>query len=428
VGTDASFNYLGKEYGDPDSEIASMSAVAILKSGHKNAFKVVTAGFDRGGGWTPGAKVRVLDALARSEGTAGFDFVVKTATKGSDELKVLALGSLALRPDDKRGLDILLKALEDRSLLIRKAALRAVKPLGAKALVSPLIERLAKETDPQLRIDVAQSLVDRTGQNMGLEALDWKKWWEGAQADFGEGQRPPAKGGTSVVTAKLAYHGIGVTSKRLSFLVDASGSMLEGLDGRGGPRGFGPGGPGGAGGAGGEEGVPIGSRKLDFMKRELTRILKELPEDTQVNIIPFNRAPQPWKKELHSLKGRGRDEAVQFVRELTTDYATNIYDTLELALKDDRVDTLYLLTDGLPMGGKYTETADILREVGALNRLRNARIHCIGFGLEAAFLKDLASQNGGDFRMANNQAEAGAGKESQRVASTDPPAGPPGPP
>ena len=78
------------------------------------------------------------------------------------------------------------------------------------------------------------------------------------------------------------------------------------------------------------------------------------------------------------------------------------------------------------MGGKYTETADILREVGAINRLRNAKIHCIAFGQEAAFLRDLAAQNGGDFRLVTGNEAGGPGKEkeSQRVASTGAPGGP----
>ncbi|MBI4601784.1 MAG: hypothetical protein HY721_07470 [Planctomycetes bacterium] len=118
-----------------------------------------------------------------------------------------------------------------------------------------------------------------------------------------------------------------------------------------------------------------------------------------MNIIPFSNAPQPWKKQLHPLKGAGRQEAIAFVRGLTTSFGTNIYDTLELALKDERADTLYMLTDGQPYGGKYTAPADILREISAINRLRNAKIHCIGFGVEATFLKDLAERNGGDFRL-----------------------------
>lgn len=134
------------------------------------------------------------------------------------------------------------------------------------------------------------------------------------------------------------------------------------------------------------------------MKDELARILAELPPETYVNVVPFHRNPFPWKKELHSLKGRGRDEAIKFVRGLTTGFGTNIFDTLELALGDRRVDTIFLLSDGQPVGGKYSDPQDILREIGAINRIRGAKIHTIGFGRESRFLKDLAAANGGEYR------------------------------
>jgi hypothetical protein len=137
------------------------------------------------------------------------------------------------------------------------------------------------------------------------------------------------------------------------------------------------------------------------MKDELTRILEKLPDDSLVNIIPFHRKPLPWKKELHPLRGGGRKEAIKFVRNLTTELMTNIYDTLELALEDKRVDTIFILTDGQPVGGKYDNPDDILREIGGLNRVRGAKIHCISFGRETQLLKKLAAQNGGDYRAAD---------------------------
>lgn len=139
---------------------------------------------------------------------------------------------------------------------------------------------------------------------------------------------------------------------------------------------------------------------MTVLKAELTAILKKLPDETLVNIIPFHRRAVPWKKELHALKGRGRDEAIRFVHGLTTELGTNIYDTLELALADKRVDTIFLLSDGQPVGGKYTDPDDIVREISAINRVRGAKIHCISFGRENGFLKELAAQNGGDYRAA----------------------------
>ena len=140
-------------------------------------------------------------------------------------MRVLALGSLTLRPEDEKARDALLAALKDRAPAVRKSALRALGAFRSKAVIAPLIERVGKESDPQLRIDAAQLLVDLTGQNMGLVAEDWKKWWSGVESNFAVDAKQTGK--TRVVAPKLAYFGIEVSSKRISFLIDASASMLE---------------------------------------------------------------------------------------------------------------------------------------------------------------------------------------------------------
>ncbi len=395
LSTKRSLGFLHKEYRDPDSYIASLSAIAILESEHEGATKIVVRGYGRGGRWTPGAKARVLDALAQAKEKEGLEFVIKLTASRNVADRMIALASLALRPENDEVRRVLLKAVENRSPNVRGAALRALKPVRSKTVIGVLIDRLGREKEESLRTDVLKLLVGLTDQNLGFAAADWQKWWQFAESEFIFDKKPSTK--TVVVTPDLQYFGIEVASKRVCFLVDASLSMDAGANGggrggRGGRRGGG-GGPGrGGGGRGG------GEAKIDRMKNELARILGELPPETYVNVVPFHRNPFPWKKELHSLKGRGREEAIKFVRGLTTGFGTNIFDTLELALGDRRVDTIFLLSDGQPVGGKYSEPQDILREIGAINRIRGAKIHTVGFGRETSFLKNLAAANGGEYR------------------------------
>ena len=70
---------------------------------------------------------------------------------------------------------------------------------------------------------------------------------------------------------------------------------------------------------------------------------------------------------------------------------------MELALADKRVDTIFLLSDGVPGSGKYTTTADILREVGRRNQTRRIAIHCVSIGTDSDLLKKLAAANGGKY-------------------------------
>jgi hypothetical protein len=141
------------------------------------------------------------------------------------------------------------------------------------------------------------------------------------------------------------------------------------------------------------------ARKIDILKRELVNVIKKLAADAQINIVTFHSTYDAWQKELQPLAGNGRAKAIQFVEGLKNGVGTNVFDTLEFALKDRRVNTIYLLTDGLPTRGRLTEPKAILQEIGAQNRLRGVTIHCIAFGEESPLLKDLAAQNGGEYRF-----------------------------
>jgi hypothetical protein len=67
------------------------------------------------------------------------------------------------------------------------------------------------------------------------------------------------------------------------------------------------------------------------------------------------------------------------------------------------VDTVFLLTDGSPTkpDGKLDSTEKIVNAVRAWNPLKRVTIHCIGIGkgLNQGFLRQLASENGGEFKQ-----------------------------
>jgi len=141
------------------------------------------------------------------------------------------------------------------------------------------------------------------------------------------------------------------------------------------------------------------ARKVDILKRELERVLWMLPANTNVNIITFDANHRRWQDELQPLRGEGRTRAVNFARSINTGFGTNIFDSLELALQDRRVDTIFLLSDGQPTRGRITNPGQILQEIGRQNQARGATIHTIAFGAESDFLRQLAAQNGGVYRF-----------------------------
>ena len=406
----AALGMLRGEYGGRDPYLIAAAGLAMLGSGSEAGLHATIQGFNRGGGWSTYARVRVLDGLAATRRPAALDFLLGKARGGSEEIQVLAIRSLAGYPGDAKVAEAVLDGLRSRRALVRAAALESLKRFKIKKMVPALIERVRRERDETMRADALRLLVSRTGHNMGLAAGDWDKWWKetGDRFEFPEAGSTGASRASTVVVP--TYFGLEVASRRVAFLVDASLSMLQPVKGpkkktKGKKRNL--------------KGAP--GTKMAALKKELTRLLEELPDEAAVNIIFFNRGPIPWKTSLHPLRGRGRQQAISFVQGLECKLKTNIYDSLALALEDRRVDTIFLLSDGKPTAGSgpFSRPADILREIGARNRVRGARIHCISFGKETAFLERLAKQNGGVHRSTGGGGGRGArkGKKARKPAN-----------
>ena len=391
---------LRREYTGTDPYIVAAAGLAMIGSGTDEGLEAAIKGFNRGSGWKTYARVRVLDAIAATNKPAARDLVIKSATAGTAEMRVIAIGSLSSFPRNPKACEAVIDGLKSSHVAIRNAALQSLHKFRVKEMIPALIERLGREKDKARQSDVLGLLVKRTGLNMGFVAKDWDKWWKEAGGRF-EFPKASAAGAPRAKTVVVpTYFGLEVASNRVIFLVDASISMLQSATG-----------PKKKGRKKNLKGAP--GTKMAALKKELTSILTKLPDTAMVNIIFFNVGPIPWKSSLQPLRGRGRQEAIAFVKNLDCKLKTNIYDSLVLALKDRRADTLFLLSDGKPIGGTFTKPADILREIGAKNRVRGAKINCISFGQETPFLKQLAKQNGGVYR--STKGGGGGGKKAGKA-------------
>lgn len=395
--------------GHRSRELAITAIEALARIGVGDAFEEISAALDR-----PGVDVRLraraLDALVASK--RGIEFAIGAASGKDPELRAVAMGSLALRAADPRAMKILLGGLEDLDSSVRNVALRSLRQVRVKSMIGALIMVVDSHPDESFKVRALELLVNASGQNFGLAAVDWKKWWAQSEAAF-EFPKQEEEGITSVKKRGLEYFGIEVSSKRLGLIADISSSMrrmvavkAESLDEEEEEE--------TVGGDGRTRVAPVKkkkkkqggvvvkdgkARKIDILKKELTRLLKKLPADTSLNIITFDATYRSWQKVLQPLRGRGRAKALAYVARIATGSGTNVFDTLEFALKDKRVDTIYLLTDGLPTRGRITAPAAILEEIDVLNRARGVTIHTIAFGAESNLLMQLAERNGGQYRF-----------------------------
>ncbi|MEM7233451.1 MAG: HEAT repeat domain-containing protein [Planctomycetota bacterium] len=388
--------------------VAAAAVAALSKIGIGRSVSKIKKALQRSRGVD--FQIEALDALAASGSDEALEIVFEFASSKDPESRAIAMGSLAsVASTNERALKALGAGLRDEDSSVQAVALRSLARIKHKAMISPLIEALNEESPHSVRVKALELLVARTGQNMGLVRADWKKWWEIAEPKFKfKKEKKGGKEATAVKAYGLEYFGIEVSSKRLTFIVDISSSMNQEVavkrrpkekkkpkkkpsgrtavdeddedDGKG------------------REKLGTKAKKIDILRVELQRVIKKLPADTQINIVTFDARPRAWQKKLQPMRGSGRAKAVKFAKDLRTGRGTNVYDSLEDALKDKRVDTIYLMTDGQPSAGKITAPDAIRKAIRKQNRIRAVTIHCIAFGEQSKFLEELAKDNGGKYR------------------------------
>lgn len=376
--------------------------------------------------------------------------------KGGWQARVVICDAMALR-NDPTSLDILVLGLADREDTVQRAALMAVKQRNDQRALDGVIALMEREEPKEgILFHMSRELLEEmTGERFSA-AVDWKNWWSSARDDFDPREvTGPAvdRGHEETELRNPDFFGTEIGSKRIAFLIDTSGSMLE-ID----PL---------PSTTGGDDRVATGDKerelldafglppeaptrmRIDRAKHELQRVIALLDKDVRFTILAYNGAAtmnangqidkgnteawlQVWKNKLTSASSKNKKDAIGFVQTLEADGATFTNSVIENAFQIPDADTYYLLSDGIPTeptedGMGQIGTDDILANVQNWNRLRKIVIHTFGFegdgggfggggrggrggrggmgggfggGSEdfVQFLKDLADQNGGSYK------------------------------
>jgi HEAT repeat protein len=313
-------------------------------------------------------------------GGDALDRLVALGRSRSPTQKALALTALE-GSRDARVLKLASKGLTDKSGSVRAAAVAALQAMRTREAVTAMVAGLKKNKSGRIHAELLTALRALTHANPGDDHRAWDRWWDQVKEDFALPSGRPATGGvqrrSSGETATRGvptYHGSEVVSRRVTFIVDISGSMSAQFQG--------------------EERAPAQTR-TQACKKELKDVIAALPKRTFFNVIWFSTGFHPWAPQLTPAGAQQKAKAIAAVEALKANGGTNIFDTLESALADPEVDTIYLLSDGGPSAGRITDPEAILREVKKLNAVRRVAIHTISVGSKSPFMASLAQQNNG---------------------------------
>ncbi|MBJ02479.1 MAG: hypothetical protein CMK00_06375 [Planctomycetes bacterium] len=357
-----------------------------------------------------GVQYRALEALSQREGNAYLrqaEKLMRSKDAGVQRLAVITLAKLRgaeerwvrdvfsmaedksaaarqgaavalgeLRTQD--ALEVLYGLLRDEDRSVAAEALQIVGNLRRKDALPVLIDRLGGARG-QAKIDVHQVLQLVTGLDHGRSAGRWRTWWEKEGEayilpSYEESLRAARARRSSQKSSETStsFYGLQVISERVCFILDVSGSMKHEM--------------------------PNGTR-LELAKRELLAALEKYPDEDLFNILFFSTDVYPWNDSLVVMGNKTRAAARGFVERQEPDGYTAVYDALKLAFEDERVDTLYLLSDGNPDQGTIDDPEQIRAEVKRWNSTRHLRIHCVSLGGAIPLLQNLAKDTGGEFRM-----------------------------
>ena len=227
--------------------------------------------------------------------------------------------------DIDRALHIVLQGCGDEDRGVRTVAAEVLGGMPDRRAALALVDRLEQESSLRLRWRIVELLQTMSGKKHRLDPRPWRAWAEGLAPDWnGEASGPTARTGHGEVSA--AFAGLPILSERVVFLIDLSGSVWdERSDGR--------------------------TRK-SLIDVELRKALEALGEDDHFNVIPYTSKPIPWKKGLVPAKASNVAKALKWFEGRKDSGTGNFWDAAMLAMEDGETDSIIVLTDGAPSGGR----------------------------------------------------------------------------
>ncbi len=319
-----------------------------------------------------------VQALGRGTAPEALPVLREAAVHTDPRLRLAAADGIARQDPAEVGVVETVKLLlADPQPSVQRAMAVGIESAKREAFV-PQITVLLESDDPRTVKAALDVLKRMTKKDFGVDAGAWRRWWE--QRDLPDAPTP---------YTVPSYHGLPVFTERVVFVLDRSGSMLW-------PH------------------APGESTRMEVAQDALVDVLGKFTPRTVFNVLSFDSKVLAWRKGEAVADPKNVAKAVRWVEKQESERGafTNTYGVLEKAYAENPViDTIYLLSDGIPEDGEVTTSEGLLAAVRGWNRYRRVQIHAIALTLmylhpgkypitssmrrAEDFMKDLARIGGG---------------------------------
>ncbi|MEM9379280.1 MAG: HEAT repeat domain-containing protein [Planctomycetota bacterium] len=328
------------------------------------------------------AALRTLSAIYDGE-NEWVDRLVEYTTAEDLDMRNAALFEVA-RLGRRTSAPLFLEALKNENWSTRLIALKALEEQRSREYLAPIVEQMQSETG-RLQIEFGEALFRLTGQTFGKRAGTWKRWLEDEGDDVEiiseeevEQLIAAAEERRLKEISNASFFGIRIESHRVLFILDVSGSMNEPLRAE----------------YIGESGRP----RIDYAKDELLKAINALEANALFNIAPFSGGVESWLEDgIASADEMTREDATIYVERLGANGGTNLFGAIEFGFEDPDVDTIFILSDGVPSVGDIIDPQLIRDEIELMNETRNIVINTIAVGGSLQILEWLAEDSGGSY-------------------------------
>ena len=271
----------------------------------------------------PELRGAALQAMVALDGAGAHATLVEWLGERDRALRCAAMRAVATC-GEQECLDRSRAGLDDPETNVRAQAIENLAKLASRASMLALANQLGVEKRERLRFTILAYLRGMSGLDVGFDPDAWKKWAATIRDKLVTGEDPVVRGAT-IPGTKASFAGLSLTSDRVCFLVDFSGSTWQ---------------------------TKVGEKtRKEVLDAKLRQALEALPAGTRFNVMPYTNDPIPWEKRLVASDSSNVKRALEFFERCHKSGRGNFFDAALLALEDPDVDTIVVLTDGVPTGG-----------------------------------------------------------------------------